>query len=167
MEKGRLLETGISAIAISGDYAYASVNTGIGKYRIEAVDISNPAQPQVAGSVDLESLSGITLDVQGNFLLARRGNTLNIIDISSPAELKTLKSYSLDDLAGFPDIPGYQDQPALRTGDGVINADRLYLSATGPAETGILIIDISDPLDLKKVNYQKLLEGRTFAGVHF
>jgi hypothetical protein len=144
-----------NSIVINGNYAF------LNRYnRITILDISNPANPEIAGNLELVNEIKGSLDVNGNYLLAWERDRLNIIDISSPSLLKIINSYVFTLPPDF--ASGSPEETSV--GEHVINGNFVYVVLHNEADTGILIMDISYPasprelsfLDLKQMNLSSL-----------
>jgi len=111
-------------VAISGTTAYvADLHGGL-----QIIDVSDPAKPQIIGSVDTPgeafdiALSGTTAYV------ADYGSGLQLIDVSDPAK-----------------VQGSLDTPGLTSGVAV-SGTTAYMADYG---SGLQIIDIKDPANPK------------------
>jgi hypothetical protein len=87
----------IGDVAVSGEYAYATVGdwsegTRYHPASLWSIDISNPPRPQPIGQCDIGSYAGLVV-VSGAYAYAD-GGALRVIDISRPAALQRLGSYS-------------------------------------------------------------------------
>jgi hypothetical protein len=75
--------------AMLGNFAYVNDMNE----KITIVNLSNPAQPEVAGELALPSASQIRLTISDSLLFAIVERKLNMIDISSPDSLKILGTF--------------------------------------------------------------------------
>ncbi|MBN1190799.1 MAG: zf-HC2 domain-containing protein [Dehalococcoidales bacterium] len=132
--------------------------------KLFTLDISNPAGPEVIGSLELPSRSGGTMHMAGGYLLAWTGDSLLTIDISSPASPEIVNSYAF----GLPPDTG---NPSLRIYPGhVVSKDirgnLAFVSLGGDAGQGISILDISDPAAPREIAFYAL-KDRTFPDTLF
>lgn len=77
-------------IAINGLYAYV-----VGDGTLQVVDISNPTNPQLLGSV---GTNGMSIDIEGNYAYVttdNNGSMVEVIDISNPAAPVVVKSLTV------------------------------------------------------------------------
>ncbi len=109
-------------IAVGGNYAYIA-----GDSSLQIIDISDPANPAIAGSCLTPDMGG-AISLSGNFVYTT-GNDLLIIDIDDPANPVLVQSY---------DTPG-------SAGGVFISADYAYVCWADQPDFGLEIIDVSDP----------------------
>ncbi len=132
------------SVYVYGDHAYVTVD-GHNEFvpsRLRIIDISDPASPRLEGSVAAE---GTVEFVSGDYayltsrstIWYREPNSLTIVDISDPAS---------PEIAGTYEITG--------NAYGVhVSGDHAYLAYIVPeccgyvGDTGLLVIDITDPAD--------------------
>jgi len=124
---------GISkSLTVSGDYVYVADNSGHG---FQIIDVSDPINPSLAGSIDSISCNGA--DVSGNYAyLAATNSTVRVIDISDQTNPVQIGSISID---GIP------------LSISVVGDYAYVISGTN----GLRIIDISDPADPVEVGFFK------------
>ena len=127
-----LLPDQANDIWVSGDYAYiACANAGL-----QIVDISNPADPRLAGNLPLIGTAN-RVCVSGNYayIAAQDGGLViaNVSDPSNPTQIKQIQEFKF---LGIP-ITAY---------DVYVNLPYVYV-ATG--DNGLMKIDVSDPVDPK------------------
>lgn len=137
-------------IVISGDYAFfARYNS------ITALNISNPSYPVVAGNLDLTTESSILLYTAGNYLLAWGKNALHTIDISSPFSMTVVNSY----IFSFPlDSESTESATPASVGDRKIEGNYAYAVLRCENETGIMLLDITNPPSPREISFLNLNE---------
>jgi hypothetical protein len=102
--------TACDPVVAQGNYAYVTLRSGSGRCPrninvLEVLDISNPRNPQVVGSVNMLNPHG--LGVNGNNLFVCEGNFgLKRFDISNPTQPQQIEF--LQDVASFDVIPRSQ-----------------------------------------------------------
>jgi hypothetical protein len=118
-------------ICVAGNYAYMTV-TGQ-SYEFHVIDVSNPANPTLAGSLDLEGSGARTPLVAGNYVIVRRSPGINSIDVSNPMSPRIAGACST--------------RVNSHSTDMSVSDNFAYMSNLGPSgmEGGIDIFDISDP----------------------
>jgi len=122
----------VNGMAVSGNYAYVVDGTrtsryGGGIYALHVIDVSNPSDPVLAGTLAMPESWAMAVSVTGNFAyVADFIHGVRVVDISNPAN---------------PAIIGAVD---LQTAWNlkVINN---YLYVTGMGIHGVKIIDVEDP----------------------
>ena len=113
-----------SGLQISGNYAYVGATDGLC-----VIDVSDPAHPEWVGGL---YKGGTPVGVQNSILYSITSlNTLNTIDIQDPLNIKLLSVITLD---------------VTFTYEIAIAGNYVYV----PMLDGIEIVDISDPLQMKK-----------------
>ncbi|MEX2161361.1 MAG: NosD domain-containing protein [Anaerolineales bacterium] len=116
------------AVAVAQDIAYV----GIG-LRLNAIGISDPAQPELLGMSDAFSDAILDIAIYGKTAYVAAGSAgLHIIDISDPTRPTTLGAWSSS---------GFAEGVAV-TGKAVYLAD---------GDQGLRILDVSDPQDAKQI----------------
>jgi hypothetical protein len=146
-ELAKLAQVKPFTVAISGKYAYINDEN----QKITTVDISDPSQPQVIGSLQLTSSSSISLDISGGYLLAWTGDQLHTINISSPQSLRIVNTYTIELPANSSDSPSL-----ARIRSKAISGDYAYVSLVGEGGNGITVIDISNPASPAKKAFLEL-----------
>jgi len=137
-------------LAIAGDHAYVAVYLNSGPTRINAIDISDPANAAVAGGINFDgspnySITDLTVD--GSVLYAG----LKSVQSFQPAALAT---YTLANPASpirvgtvYSDIPGGSDgalQPRLAVSSGICYFATSYSS--------IYMYNVSNPASMTLIN---------------
>jgi hypothetical protein len=153
-ELGRLTGT-YPTLVTSDKYAYV-----YDQNRISAMDISDPLHPQLKGSVEVSSPTGVQLDIAGKFLLAWTNNTLYTIDLSSPASPKIVNSH----VFSFPvntdgTTPSSTAAPTYIYGHD-INGNYAYVALAQAGKSGISIVDISNPANPHEVAFHIFQDRR-------
>jgi hypothetical protein len=129
-------------VAISGSYAFATVNNYDGSYgSVRVVDISDPSNPVQVGAYDTPSQPTAVVIVGPYAYVANYENGLLVLDISDPANPLLL---------GSCDTPGFAFDVAI-SGDFAFVAD--YYS--------IQVIDISDPANPISAGYSGPSDNRS------
>jgi hypothetical protein len=149
-------------LATADNYVYVNDQNS----RISAVDISDPAHPQLKGSLALASLSGIGLDISGNYLLAWVGNTLYTIDISSPSSLNIVNTHVFNFPADTETTSPSSIAPPTYIIGHDVNANYAYAVLANEEKTGISIMDISIPNHPREVAFY-ILTDRRLSGTLF
>lgn len=128
----------VSDLAVSGDYAYLSISETVGG--LQVVDISNKSAPAlVGGRFNSGPRNKISLD--GNYVYlygteSSKGGVFDVYDISNQ-QIPVFKK-SFRNIIGGSDITAYQDY--------------LIVSSQDNLGGGIMIFDVSDPVNLYKSN---------------
>ena len=110
-------------VALAGNIAYIAMGTA----GLAAVDVTNPLTPKLLGTV---STGGNALDVapRGTTVFVANGNSLVLVDVTSPSAMTVIKSLPL---------PG--------TVWGVdVDADR-HLAAVAAGGSGLILVDVTNP----------------------
>jgi hypothetical protein len=94
-------------VAVQGDYAYVAIR----RSGLEVIDIADPANPQIVGSVDTPGYSVGVAVLDSHAYLADRSAGMQVIDVTDPAEPK---------LVGSLDTPGEVYSVALAGDYGYI-----------------------------------------------
>ena len=132
------------SIFISGHYAYVAAFYAS---RLTIVDIANPSNPQIVGSVyDANLMSSVTsVTVSGNYayVTARASNRLTIIDISNPNEPLIVGSVQSD--SNFAGASSVQ-----------VSGTRAYVASY----RRLTIVDVSNP-------NSPAITGSVYDGVNF
>jgi hypothetical protein len=137
-----------NTMAVSGQYAY--VNDG--NRKIVTLDVSNPADPRVLGSLDFVSKSGISLYLSNDRLLALATGTLSIIDITKPESPRIIDSPTFN----MPDgTPGYIAGVAF-------GGDHACISLRGEETIGVSLVDTSGPAGLTELAFVEIEEQQFF-----
>jgi hypothetical protein len=139
----------IAAVAAAGDTLYVASADHPGYSRsdgdIRLVDVSNPAQPALLGTIELRSSRALA--VQGEFLFVA-GRGLRVVDVSDPRRPRSI---------------GQLDTGLLRA----IDAKGRYLyalqEATGQSPGGLVVIDVSDPTRPTRVGFVEIAGARDMA----
>ena len=106
-------------MAYSNGYLYIP-----GEGHDASIDVSNPANPDLASSIEMENT--IDAAVSGNLLVTVNSNELQLVDITDPTSIKLITKFE-----------------RRCTGEGLAFLDNQTLVVGG--ETGILLIDVSNP----------------------
>jgi hypothetical protein len=110
-------------VALAGNIAYVAMGTS----GLAAVDVTNPLTPRLLGTV---STGGNALDVapRGTTVFVANGNSLVLVDVTSPSAMTVIKSL-----------------PLAGTIWGVdIDADR-HLAAVAAGGSGLILVDVTNP----------------------
>jgi hypothetical protein len=127
------------ALAVSGDHLFTIANEVEG---LQVLDVSNPATPVLVGSFrDGNGLESGGLSVSGAYAYwAEPIVGLHVLDISDPASPRQVGLYPI----------------ATRASDIVVSGKFAYVAnegvwegTTNLVESGLLVIDISDPANLR------------------
>lgn len=135
---------GLSALEVSGPYAYAGVynDSGPGPIReigLRVLDVSNPAQPVPLGiCTNTGWVNGLA--VSGNRVYVAGGEGLTVVDVSDPQHPILLGSFQT--AAGAYDVAVSGSHVFVATG-----GNRWELSA----ESGLEVIDVSNPAQPQRV----------------
>jgi len=165
--KGRLDD-----VYVSGNYAYVSASGHIGS--LQVIDITNPVEPSLKGSVDITEggvagfgIGGTNVYISGNYAyVAAYHAGLKIIDVMNPASPSIVGSHSQENVHGLYVSGNYAYVVGIYSGLKIIditnpaspslkgsyyqeNATRVYVSGNYAYVidrlTGLHIIDISNP----------------------
>jgi hypothetical protein len=130
--------TGVQALrmAISGDYAY--VNDG--NRQITVVDITEPADLRIVGSLELASRSGILLYTFSSMLYVKASQELLIIDITSPDAPREINTFT----ATMKDSSGGESICYLRQFS--ISDHYAYTILRSEEKAAVAILDLSNPV---------------------
>jgi hypothetical protein len=126
-EMARFTDVTSNYVAAAGEYVYVNDNN----QRIVVLDVTDPSQPEIAGTASIPG-TGMTMKVHNGYLLVVAEDTLLTI---SPEPLEVVNRYAFT----FPD--GSQ---AHVFGTSV-QGDYLYAAMTGGPGGAIAIVDLSDP----------------------
>ena len=110
-------------VALAGNIAYVAMGTS----GLAAVDVTNPLTPKLLGTVNT---GGNALDVapRGTTVFVANGNSLVLVDVTSPSAMTIIKSLPL---------PG--------TVWGVdVDANR-HLAAVAAGGSGLILVDVTNP----------------------
>jgi len=110
-----------SGVAVSGTHAYVAA----GDYGLQVIDITNPANPQIVGSVHTPGLAG-GVAVSGSYAYVADRYSLQVIDITNPA---------------IPQIVGSAGTPG-QAGGVTVSGTHAYVTAN---DYGLQVIDITNP----------------------
>ncbi|HSX34997.1 MAG TPA: carbohydrate binding domain-containing protein [Candidatus Saccharimonadales bacterium] len=116
--------SGVATLAVSGHYAYVSVNSGT----MYAIDISNPGSPTVTATTAVSGI--VALTVQGRYMYASTSdssNNIKVFDLANPASPVLVASLAETNSGGF------------------LVADGRYLYTTMGLTGNLVVIDISNP----------------------
>ena len=89
-------------VYVKNNYAYVTSSAN-NKTTLTTINISNPSNPSVSSSMTVASLAsatGIYAYKQYAYIPVMRNDTLVVVDISDPANLKTVGSISSSELDG-------------------------------------------------------------------
>lgn len=110
-------------VVVQGNLAYVTLRTGGncpgGANQLEIIDISNPSNPQLVSSFEMENPFGLGID--GNTLFICEGEAgLRVLDVADPQDIKVLSEVA--DIHAFDVIP--RSNNLILTGkDGVFQFD--------------------------------------------
>jgi hypothetical protein len=140
---GFAMEGDTEGVAVAGNYAFVTGAINDGGAGIEVIDISNPTNPQRVGSLgDLPSSDGVA--VFGNYVLVGcRFWCLEVIDVSDPANPMQVGEYH-NLTGGWTFCLAVADHYAY-VADG-------YIHNSGARGDGLVIFDITNPTDLRRVS---------------
>lgn len=141
-----------SSIIASETTAYIFDNS---KQQIITLDVSDPSNPQIVGNLDFPSRSSVSLTFAGDYILAESLDVLYTIDASSPGSLKIVDERTFT----FPD--GTPAHVSVAKND-----DCIYITLNADEQNGLLIQDISNPLDPQEISYLAL-PGQYLSGPAF
>jgi hypothetical protein len=164
-----LVGTGLT-LDIDGNFAYVSILGSGSAYRLQKINISNPAAPVVVATGAVPEYL-IDMDVVGDRVFGNGGNSdfyvLDISNPSAPVQLATLPDLGRDGIFvrnGYayvgdfdngvhtvdvrtPALPVVIDTLATRTNQYVSSFDvRNNLMLVGQSDNRVDIVDISDPV---------------------
>jgi len=135
----QLFSAAPNAIRVAGNYAYVAegqrrVNSVLRPGRLDVVNISDPRQPSLAGSVLTETNSdALAVDVLGAYAFVVEGSAgLRVVDVANPAAPSSVGGLSL----------GAWAQAVAASGQ------RAYVASDG----GLHCIDISLPASPRQLN---------------
>ncbi len=139
-------------LIVSGSYAYVNDNA----QRITALDVSDPSSPRVVGSIELATRSAVNFDLAGDHLLAESGDTVHIIDISSPESLYIVDSLTFT----MPDgTPAHPNNPLLQD-------EFYYLTLSDSQRSGLLVMDVSNPAAPQEIGFLEVPGQAIFGPLH-
>jgi hypothetical protein len=127
---------GPTALTINGSYAYISGNVNLGgpiAYYSEAIDISDPENPEKVSDLPQLAAPNNQLTIQDSTLYAARWDGLAMFDASDPLDPQPLGQY--------PGLRGFKVQPQ---GGQVAYLDQY---------SGFHLLDASDPADLERIGF--------------
>ncbi|HOC44034.1 MAG TPA: hypothetical protein PKJ99_13535 [Thermoanaerobaculales bacterium] len=117
----------ISALAVSGDYAYLSDQSGL-----FIVDVADPSAPRVVGELRMANIAS-SIAVSGGYAYITWGQSrqggLQVIDVSTPSSPVEV---------GHLGMPAYVTGVAVSGGHAYLTWDQLF-------EGGLSVIDVSTP----------------------
>jgi len=110
-------------VALAGNIAYVAMGTS----GLAAVDVTNPLTPRLLGTV---STGGNALDVapRGTTVFVANGNSLVLVDVTSPSAMTIIKSLPLSGTIWGVDV----------------DADR-HLAAVAAGGSGLILVDVTSP----------------------
>ena len=118
-------------LTVAGDYAYVYENAAEGQ--LDILDISDPHQPVLVGSLEVNRACPISMDnlaLHSPYLFVSSSNGLQIVDVANPANPAIVASLSIA-----------RCSPILTVGN------KLYLGGQDlDGYSAFIILDISDPL---------------------
>lgn len=118
-------------VQVLGNYAYLVRNDGTPDFAV--IDITNPASPQIAGSLSLPG-APTNIFVSGNYAYISSANSsqeLQVVNITNPTS---------------PSIIGTFNAPGAANGQGVyFSGNTAYLARGSSAAREFFIIDVSSP----------------------
>ncbi|MCB0749559.1 MAG: prepilin-type N-terminal cleavage/methylation domain-containing protein, partial [Ignavibacteriae bacterium] len=128
-------------VKIDGNYAY--VVTESASPNLYILDISDPYNPSVEGSITISGTI-FNLSISGNYCYLGTSDSVEIqvVDVSDPTLPLNVGSY---DLSGTADVYGVD-----------VSGDRLFVSRVGSSDAEIVIFDISTPatpIEVSSFNY--------------
>jgi len=136
----------VDYIIVEGNYAYVSAGDGPDYFTI--VDVSDPANPSVVGSLSgsgspnyMDSPYGLYKVGKYVYVCAWGEFRFNVVDVSDPTSPSLVASLNLGTV--------YSRRP----NDVVVRGNYAYVTVSDGASdaNGLLIIDISDPLSMSVV----------------
>ena len=130
-------------MAISGDYAY--VNDG--NRQITVVDITEPHDLRVVGSLPMVSPKRLAFDLNGSVLYIATSQELHVIDISEPATPQVVNTFT----ATFEDDSGEASACYLRQFTLSDGYAYVILAGEENLET-IAVLDLSNPTVPREVS---------------
>lgn len=156
---GAVLREEASAVALSGSYAYVTVNSTLAGDNFEVYDISNPLIPVKVGGVDFlnpafGAVAGGSIALYGNYayVISDNANTGNIriINITDPANPLLVKTVNI--------ATNYGQSGIVR--DVATSGSYLFIASQGftPANADLIILNIADPIN------PTLMSARNSAG---
>ncbi len=130
----------ISAVALKGQYAYAS-----GKDYIYTVDVSNPLSPTEVLSSSVPG-DGYYMTLDGNYLYVSRSNGIHVLDVSNPISPTEIGSFPVG--GGDIKVSGHYayvgEGPSLYILD-VSNVTQITVTGQYTASSSIWAISVSEP----------------------
>lgn len=83
-------------VYVQGHYAYLTNNGSSGHGSMQVIDLSNPSSMTVASTVTTgDSATGVYVQGHYAYVTTYNGNTLEVIDVSTPASAATVGTYSM------------------------------------------------------------------------
>ena len=130
----------ISAVALKGQYAYAS-----GKDSIYTIDVSNPLSPTEVLSSSVPG-DGYYMTLDGNYLYVSRSNGIHVLDVSNPISPTEIGSYPVGggDIAVAGHYAYVSEGSSLYVLD-VSNAAQITVTGRYTASSSIWSISVSEP----------------------
>jgi hypothetical protein len=138
----------VQGATVSGDYVYIAA----GQHGLLIVDAFDPANPRVVGGLDTAGHAWNVALWDGCAYVADEFSGLRVIDVHDPAHPVEV---------GHDDVAGRSKFFA----DVVIGTDRssgrvyAYVADALPENTGLRIVDVSDPAAPKQMGHLRLAEG--------
>ncbi|MBI4753034.1 Ig-like domain-containing protein, partial [Candidatus Desantisbacteria bacterium] len=140
-KKVGMYELGGNIYGLAGDSKYIYLNeyrSDLGATSVRIIDVSNPGTPTTAGNFGVSSRV-YDMYSTGNYVFVAHINGLRVVDVSNPKK---------------PSDRGTYEQTTRGTVYGVfVRGDYAYLAH---ASTGLKILNISDPSNLKEAGQCKL-----------
>jgi hypothetical protein len=121
-------------VAVSGEYAYITLDDSAGQGFVKVLDISNPTTPFEIGSTRVDLAGDIA--IEGNYAFVANGRGVQILNVSTPSSPTMITSY---------DTPNFAQ--GLKVKDNYVYINDLF---------GVEIVDISDIHSPRRVSFRKL-----------
>lgn len=140
------------AVEIQGDYAYVGVGV-----RLVVLDISDPSQPAVLGQSEVLQNFPLDIEVSGNHAYVTFATNpeflvsipdVAILDISDPAAPQ---------LVGTHPMRGPANRIAVGGNYAYVTEGGIWLDAGGYTDSGLRILDVSDPAAPVEVGFYRIL----------
>lgn len=137
------LDIAVRNIAVSGEYAYITLNDSANYHYVDILNISNPTEPMKVGSIRVNLAGNIVS--KGPCVFVTNGHGLQILDASVPSSPTIITSYDTLNFAQGLEVEG----------------NHVYINDL----FGVEVVDISDIHSPRRVAYSKLPQVQDIAVV--
>jgi len=143
-------------VVVSGNFAFTTshqLEAGTDRSYLSAIDVSDPAHPHIAGSLNSFFLRGADqMDILGNYLFVtgNADHTFSVVDIGEPAVMRILSTIADDTFIGQSSYVDVEGSYALLTS---ADMNRLTLVDISNLNFPRIVGSAQDDLDLESALY--------------